>query len=136
MSYRVERIAGVIREVVSDAIANRLSDPRVCHFTSVTRVEVTPDLEFADVYVSVMGNAAESRRTMEGLASGRGLIHSLLAKAVDLRKCPRLRFHLDEGLKKGGEIIRELDRLAAEREARTGIRERPSDAEPDAGDDA
>lgn len=118
MSHRPERISSVIREVVSDAIANRLADPRISRFTSVTRVTVAPDLEYAEVSVSVMGTDREARRTMEGLNSARGAVQSMLAKRLDIRRCPTVRFELDVGLKKGFEIIRELDRLNAEREAR------------------
>ncbi len=109
MAYRLERVSHVVRDVVSDAIANRLSDPRVSRFTSVTRVEMTRDLRIADVYVSVMGSPAEGETTMEGLASAAGLIQSRLAKRLDLRLCPSLRFHLDRGLKIAIETIRRID---------------------------
>ncbi len=118
MAHRAERMSSVIREVVSDAIANRLSDPRISRFTSVTRVMMAPDMEYADVAVSVMGTDREARRTMEGLTSARGAIQTMLAKRLDVRRCPLLRFELDVGIKKGFEIIQELDRLGAEREAR------------------
>lgn len=119
MSYRVERVAHVIRDVVSDAITNRLSDPRIHRLTSVTRVEVTPDLMYAAVFVSVMADDSVARRTMSGLHSARGLVQKLVAERLDLRRCPVLRFELDTGIKKGFEIIRELDRLQAERTAQT-----------------
>jgi ribosome-binding factor A len=109
MSYRLERVAHVIREVVSDAIANRISDPRVSRFTSVTRVEMSPDLRHAQVYVSVMGEEVEGATTMKGLESARGMIQSHLAKQLDMRQCPLLRFHLDRGLKVAAEISRQID---------------------------
>lgn len=61
-SYRPERVANVIREVVSDAISTRLNDPRIEPMSSVTRVEVSPDLEHAKVWVSVLGEASVGRR--------------------------------------------------------------------------
>ncbi|MFO0973603.1 MAG: 30S ribosome-binding factor RbfA [Phycisphaerae bacterium] len=135
MAYRAERMASIIREVVSDAIANHLSDPRISRFTSVTRVDLSPDLEHADVSVSVMGNEREARTTMRGLASARGAVQTLVAKRLDVRKCPSLRFKLDEGIKKGVAIVQELDRLAAERNARLSPVEGPA-AEPDGPDRA
>jgi len=128
MSRRAERMSSVIREVVSDAIANRLSDPRISRFTSVTRVAMTADMEYADVAVSVMGTDREARRTMEGLSSARGAIQTMLAKRLDIRRCPLLRFELDVGIKKGFEIVQELDRLGAEREARERRSQEPGDA--------
>jgi ribosome-binding factor A len=91
--------------VVSDCIANRISDPRVSRFTSVTRVEVAPDLRMANVYVSVMGEESEGRTTMKGLESATGLIQSRVARSLDLRQAPIVRLHLDLSLKRAAEVI-------------------------------
>lgn len=109
MSYRLERVAHAIRDAVSDAIAHHVSDPRVSRFTSITRVELSPDLRHAQVYVSVMGEEADGITTMKGLDSARGMIQTLLAKRLDMRQCPLLRFHLDLGLKNASKIIRQID---------------------------
>jgi ribosome-binding factor A len=114
------RVAHIVRDVVSDAIANRVSDPRIHRFTSVTRVELTADLHYADVHVSVMGTDAESQTTMTGLASARGMIQTRLAKRLDIRQCPILRFHLDLGIKIGIETIRMIDAATAEIRAKDG----------------
>lgn len=100
MAFRKERVSHFIRDVVSDAISNRIADPRVSRFTSVTRVEVSPDMKTAHVYVSVMGDERDGPRTMKGLESARGMIQSRLAKDINLRQCPAIRFHLDPGIKK------------------------------------
>lgn len=139
MAYRNERLAAVTREVVSDAISNRLSDPRISRFTSVTRVLVSRDLLFADIFVSVMGSESEARTTMKGLASARGLVQSRLARQLNIRQCPELRFHLDQGLKIGLETIRELDRVLSEpceSESATsdGGPDRPGDGRIDPGE--
>jgi len=123
MSYRPERVAHVVRDVVSDAIANRISDPRVHRLTSVTRVEVSGDLRYADVHVSVMASENESGTTMKGLQSARGMIQSRLAKRLTVRQCPVIRFHLDRGIKLGIETIRKLDELAAESRSQGGASE-------------
>lgn len=112
MSHRPQRIANVVREVVSDAIANRISDPRVSTLTSVTRVEMTRDLHFADVFVSVIGEVAEGATTMKGLNSARGLIQKLVARRLDIRTCPHVRLHLDEGLKRAAETIDRINQMA------------------------
>ncbi|HUN80026.1 MAG TPA: 30S ribosome-binding factor RbfA [Phycisphaerae bacterium] len=109
MSHRIGRVAHIIRDVVSDTIANRISDPRVSRFTSVTRVEVSPDLRAANVYVSVMGDASEGRTTMKGLESARGLIQSRVAKSLDLRQCPIVQIHLDLSLKRAAEVMHLID---------------------------
>lgn len=128
MSHRPERVAHAVREVVSEAIAARLSDPRIHRFTSVTRVRMSGDLKLADVYVSIMGTEVEGQTTMKGLASARGLIQSMLARRLDLRTCPTIRFHLDRGLKSALETIRRIDELADERSGRSD-----GEGSPDAG---
>jgi ribosome-binding factor A len=120
MSHRIGRIAHIVRDVVSDAISNRLSDPRIHRFTSITRVEVSPDLKMAHVYVSVMGTEAEGATTMRGLESARGAIQTRLARSLDLRQCPMLTFHLDLGLKKAAEIIKQIDAAMAEARPQPG----------------
>jgi ribosome-binding factor A len=109
MAHRKERISKFVRDVVSDAITNRINDPRVHRFTSVTRVEVSPDYRVADVYVSVMGSENESKTTIRGLDSARGMIQTRLAKQINMRQCPQLRFHLDVGFKRAIDTIRALD---------------------------
>ncbi|MFQ5423974.1 MAG: 30S ribosome-binding factor RbfA [Phycisphaerae bacterium] len=111
MSYRNKRVAAVVRGIVSDTIANRLSDPRISRLTSVTCVEVTADLEFADVYVSVMGTDGEATTTMKGLQSARGLVQRQIAHQLDIRKCPELRLHLDDGLKIARQTLQQLDEV-------------------------
>ena len=118
MSYRIARVSHVIRDVVSDAIANRIWDPRVNHFTSVTRVEVSPDLRLATIFVSVMGTDTEARTTLQGLQSARGMIQTRLARRLNTRHCPIIRFHLDEALKAGIEAARRIEEVRAEAEQR------------------
>jgi len=111
MSYRPDRLSRFVRDIVSDAIANRIADPRVDPFTSVTRVELSADLTIADVHVSVMGSEAEARTTMQGLTSARGMIQTRLAKQLAIRRCPMIRFHLDHGIKHGIETIQTIEAL-------------------------
>lgn len=114
MAHRKERVSNFIRDVVSDAIANRINDPRVHRLTSVTRVEISPDLRIANVYVSVMGSDNEGRTTIRGLESARGMIQTRVAKQINIRQCPILRFHLDIGFKKAIETIRAIDDVVAD----------------------
>jgi ribosome-binding factor A len=114
MSRRTEKIASLIRNVVGEAISHRLNDPRISPMASVTRVKVTGDLQFADVWVSVMGGEGEQRATLTGLTHASGHIQSLLARALMTRHCPTLRFKLDDSIKKGFETLRLIDRTMAE----------------------
>ncbi|MBI5763379.1 MAG: 30S ribosome-binding factor RbfA [Planctomycetes bacterium] len=113
MSHRQGRVAHIIRDIVSDAISNRISDPRVSRFTSVTRVELSPDLRQANVYVSVMGTPIEGETTMKGLDSARGMIQTRVARNLDMRQAPMIRLILDLSLKRGNEILQLLSESGA-----------------------
>jgi len=123
-------MASVIRQVVSDCIANRLSDPRLARFITVTRVELSADLSHANVYLSIMGTDAQAATSMKGMSSARGLIQSQLARELDVRQCPSLHFHLDKGLKIGAAILEKMDHLR-EDSAASGAIDAPSDDDED-----
>jgi ribosome-binding factor A len=107
-SRRVLKAAEAIREVVGMAILADLKDPRIEGVT-VTRVEVTPDMREAKVYVSIMGSDAAQRTCLHGLQSAAGFLQQKIAKRIDTRYTPRLRFELDMGVKKSIAIARMLD---------------------------
>ncbi len=90
------------------AILADLKDPRIDGVT-VTRVEVTPDMREAKVYVSIMGSEAHQRTCLHGLQSAAGFLQQKIAKRIDTRYTPRLRFELDMGVKRSIAIARMLD---------------------------
>lgn len=132
-SYRPERVGNVIRTVVSDAITNRLNDPRIEPLSSVTRVEVTSDLEYAKVWVSVMGSESTQRRTIAGLRSAAGYMQKMVAGELSIRIVPRLSFHLDQSIKRGEETLRLIERVMAE--SRAGDSPAEGDEQADDSDD-
>ncbi len=122
---RQEKAARVIKEAVSDAIANHLSDPRIEGFVSVTRVDVAADLRIADVYLSIFGkDDVSQKKTFEAITHARSRIQSLLADKIQSKFCPVLRFQMDEQFKKTLEIIKLIDQTASEREKRDSVDEK------------
>jgi ribosome-binding factor A len=116
---RQEKVARVIREVVSDVIANHLGDPRITGFVSVTRVEVMADLRSAEVYLSVFASDESAKaRTFEAITHARTRIQSFLAEALDSKFCPVLRFHEDEQFRKTLEVMKLIDQVASERQSK------------------
>jgi ribosome-binding factor A len=114
---RQEKVARVIREVVSDVIANHLNDPRITGFISVTRVEVTADLRSAEVYLSVFASEEGAKaRTLAAITHARARIQSFLAEALDSKFCPVLRFREDEQFRKTLEVMKLIDQVANERQ--------------------
>jgi ribosome-binding factor A len=106
-SRRTAKVAEAVREEVSTTILFGLKDPRVKNVT-VTRVEVSPDLRNAKVYVSVMGDETTQRLSLRGLESARGFLQAKLAERVQIRYTPILHFQLDQGVKKSIEASRLL----------------------------
>ena len=103
--HRVARVAEVIREVASETILFKVSDPRVRNVT-VTRVEVSADLQHAKVHVSIMGTPARQKKALAGLQNAAGFIQSQLGDRMKTRYTPSLRFFLDQGIKQSVEISR------------------------------
>lgn len=130
-AFRSERVANVVRAVISDAIANRLNDPRIEPLSSVTRVEVTADLEHAKVWISVMGDQTVQRRTLAGLRSARGHVQNLVARELPIRQCPRIAFQLDESIKRGIETIRLIEETMAESRDRSSADQEGQPGETD-----
>jgi ribosome-binding factor A len=103
--HRLARVAEVIREVASETILFELRDPRVKGVT-VTRTEVSGDLQHAKVFVSVMGTSAEQKLCLHGLRHAAGFIQSKLASRLKTRFTPVINFVLDQGVKRSIEVSR------------------------------
>jgi ribosome-binding factor A len=128
-SRRTAKVAEAVREQVATTILFGLKDPRVKNVT-VTRVEVSPDLRSAKVYVSVMGDEKMQRLTLHGLQSARGFLQAKLAERVQIRYTPILHFELDQGVKKSIEASRLL-REVLPPPAETDDDDSLTDADPD-----
>jgi len=115
---RVLKAAEAIREVVSMAILTELRDPRIRDVT-VTYVEVSPDMRHAKVHVSVMGDEARQNLSLRGLQSAAGFLQQKVAKRIDTRYTPRIKFVLDQGVKHSIEVTRILGELLPEDEEST-----------------
>ena len=112
---RQEKVARVVKEVVSDTIAHHLSDPRIEGFVSVTKVDMAPDLRSGEVYISIFGkDEAVQNRTFAAIEHAQRRIQSFLAKRLQSRFCPVLRFYRDEGFKKTLETMNLIDQAADE----------------------
>ena len=104
-THRLARVAEAIREVASQTILFELRDPRVKNVT-VTRAEVSGDLQHAKVFVSVMGSKKEQELCLHGLKHATGYVQSKLAGRLQTRFTPHVQFVLDEGVKKSIEMTR------------------------------
>ncbi len=114
VSRRLKRVSELIRQELGAILIEEVRDPRI-GFATVTRVEVSPDLAQAKVYVSVLGEEADARTTLRGLDSARKRIRGRLGERVELRRVPELLFFVDEAMKRGLRVSELLNRLAEER---------------------
>jgi len=97
VTRRTDRLGELFRIEISKLMQKGLKDPRV-GFATINRVDVTEDLSYAKVLVSVLGSEKEKRDTIIGLRSSAGFIRQFLGKGIKIRKIPELQFVLDENL--------------------------------------
>ncbi|MEE1197217.1 MAG: 30S ribosome-binding factor RbfA [Lachnospiraceae bacterium] len=100
-SIKNTRINAEVQRELSSIIRQELKDPRIGLMTSVTAVEVAPDLKTCKAYISVLGETQSKEDTIAGLKSAVGFIRRQLAKNLNLRNTPEIRFVLDESIEYG-----------------------------------
>ncbi len=128
-SNKNKRINGEVQKVISEAIRYS-KDPRISPMTSVMDVEVAPDLKTCKVWVTVMGNDEDRERTAAGLKSAAGYIRSTLAKELNMRYTPELRFIMDDSIEYAINMSKIIDEVTAkDNEARAARGEDPDESE-------
>jgi ribosome-binding factor A len=110
MSHRPERLAEAVKKEISDLLLNELKDPRV-GFATITGVDVSNDLKYAKIHVSVLGNHEQRDNTMLALKKAQGFIRTELGRRIRLRQVPEISFKLDESLDHGVRIMELLDEV-------------------------
>ena len=95
-------------------VEGKIKDPRVNAFLSVSRIQVSRDFSWADVYVSTFRPETSLARGVEGLQSAAGFIQSQLAKEMRIRQTPKLRFHEDLSIREGFEMVKKLEDLTSQ----------------------
>ncbi|MBE2315371.1 30S ribosome-binding factor RbfA [Solirubrobacter sp. CPCC 204708] len=105
----MRRVNEAMREVLSGAITTELKDPRV-GFVTVTSVETSADLRHARVYVSVLGNPGERRRSLKALDSAHGFLQRRIGAELRMKNTPQLQFVYDDTPERGMRITELLDK--------------------------
>ena len=127
-SRRVQKAAQAIREVVSTAILMEMNDPRIENVT-VTYVEVSGDMRHAKVHVSVMGSEQQQTLCLHGLQHAAGFLQSKVAKRIDTRYTPQLKFIFDMGVKRSIEINKILETVLPRDDSEPPVPEEAADDE-------
>lgn len=119
-SVKNTRINSEVQKELSRIISREIKDPRISPMVSVVTVEVAPDLKTCKAYISVLGTEEEQQDTLDGLKSAHGYIKRELARSINLRNTPDIRFILDQSIEYGINMSRKIDIINAdlhEREA-------------------
>lgn len=111
-SIKNTRINGEVMKELSIIIRQEIKDPRIHMMTSVTAAEVAPDLKTCKAYISVLGDEEAKKNTIAGLRSAESYIRRQLAKTVNLRNTPEIRFILDESIEYGVTMSRLIDEVS------------------------
>ena len=115
-SIKNTRINGEVLKELSKIISYGIKDPRISPMTSVTSVNVTPDLKECKVYISVFGDEEAKQSTREGLKSANGYIRKQLAAGINLRNTPELTFYLDESIEYAINMSKKIDEVIGSQE--------------------
>ena len=119
-SMKNTRINGEVQRTLAEIIRADIKDPRISPLTSVVSVEVAPDLKTCKAWISVYGEEQERKDTLEGLKSAEGYIRRELARRVDLRNTPEIRFIVDQSIAYGVKMSKLIDEVNRKE---TGIEE-------------
>ena len=113
-SIKNTRINSEVQRELSRIIREEIKDPRIHFMTSVTDVQVAPDLKTCKAYISVLGSAKEQQDTLTGLRSAVGYIRRELAHRMNLRNTPEITFIFDDSIAYGAEMSKKIAELHME----------------------
>lgn len=105
------RINSEVQKELSRIISMDIKDPRICPMTTVVSVEVAPDLKSCKAYISVLGSLEEQEDTLAGLKSAHGFIKRELARRLNLRNTPDIRFISDQSIEYGVNMSKKIEKI-------------------------
>jgi ribosome-binding factor A len=111
MTQRTDRIDELLRQEIGQALEREVTDPRI-GFVTVTKVETTPDLAYAKVWVSIIGTPDERKQTLTALRGAMPFVRHGLGKKLTLRRVPQLEVRLDETIERGTRVLQILNELS------------------------
>lgn len=116
---RLYRVQSEIQRIISELLIEGLKDPRIDQMTSVSKVELSNDTSVATIYFSIYGSQKTKEDTLSALENAKGYIRSRLAKVLEIRQVPELRFKIDESVEYSIEIQKILNKLNLESEEKS-----------------
>lgn len=114
MSRRVERVSVLMRQKLSEVIAQEMKDPRLAPMVTIVRVDVSKDLRRAKVFTSILGTSEEGRQAIDALNTASGFLRRELTTRMLLRTIPFLSFVPDDSIEKGTYLLQRIDNVRAQ----------------------
>ncbi len=118
MIQRTDRLNSLLQEVIAEVIMREIRNPKISSLITIKKVEITKDLHYAKVYVSMLGSDLEKKATLKALKSAAGYISTRAAKKVVMRYFPSLTFHMDDTLEDEIRIQSLLEKIHEEQQNR------------------
>ncbi len=112
MSRRIERISKLIKQEISSLVERQINDPRLSNLISVTDVSLSPDLQHAKVFVSVLGTEQNKIDTLAGFNNASGFLRKELASRIRLKCIPQLSFHYDDSIERGARLLKLIGQVS------------------------
>jgi ribosome-binding factor A len=116
MTRRIERVNHLLREAISELLQRQVKDPRLGGFVTVTEVAASPDLRYARVFISVLGDDEEKRKTLECLNAASGFFRKELGIRLRLRRIPELNFRRDDSIDRAARVLQLMKQLSVNSE--------------------
>jgi len=116
VAHRIERVNSLIRQEISELLQRQVKDPRLGNFIAVTAVTTSPDMKYAKVFVSCIGDEKEKQETLDVLASASGFFRKELTKRLRIRRIPEINFQWDDSIERGDHLLRLIDEVVPEEE--------------------
>ena len=108
-SIKNTRVNVEVQRELSNIIRGGIKDPRVAPMTSVVAVEVAPDLKTCKAYISVFGDDKAQADTVKGLQSAEGFIRRELARKLNMKNTPEIKFVIDQSIAYGVAMSKKID---------------------------
>ena len=119
MPRRIDRVNQLLRQEISQLLSLQIKDPRLSGVISITRVSTSPDLQGAEVFLSVMGDAETKQTALDGIRSASAFLRRELRQRLTLRYTPFLKYVLDETFEEADHILGIMDRIKDETPAQS-----------------
>ncbi len=112
MSRRTERLGKVIKQEISELLEREVSDPRLGSLISVTEVSISPDLKYAKVFVSILGDEIDKSEMLAGFNAAGGFLRKKLAPRLSMRCVPQLSFYYDDSIERGANVLKLIEQVS------------------------